>query len=629
MCGICGIYNFGTKEPVSRDLLKAMNDTLVHRGPDDEGFYVSGPVGLGHRRLSIIDLEAGKQPMNNEDETIWVVFNGEIYNFPELHDYLIKKGHVFKTRSDTEVIIHMYEEVGEACFESFRGMFAIALWDEKNERLLLARDRIGKKPLFYFYDGSRIVFGSEMKAILRAPKIPREMDLEALSDYFTFLYIPAPKSIYKQIRKVLPGHYAVLDRNGFREKEYWDISFAKIAELPETEWCERIVDAYREAIGIRLISDVPLGAFLSGGIDSSSVVAIMSEIKEEPVITSSIGFDEQDFNEIDYARQIASKFKTEHHEKTVRPDAVSIVEKLAWHYDEPFADSSAVPTYYVSKVARENVTVALSGDGGDENFAGYRRYYFDEKENRLRSYLPYHFRRPIFGTLASLYPKADWAPRVFRGQATFEALSCSPIEGYFRSMSAFRPDLKKRLLHADVKRSLAGYDSLDVFIYYYDRAGTDDPLSKIQYLDIKTYLPDDILVKVDRASMANSLEVRAPILDHKFMELAATIPSSLKLQGRKGKYIFKKALEKFLPNEILYRKKMGFGVPLARWFRNELKDMAYDTIFSNQKSMLFEKSTIEQIWRQHQKGFRDRSTELWTLFMFKLWQKQVANTLNT
>ena len=560
--------------------------------------------------------------MTNEDQTIWVVFNGEIYNFPELHESLVKKGHMFKTRSDTEIIIHMYEEVGEACFESFRGMFSIALWDERRRRLILARDRVGKKPLFYFYDGSRIVFASEIKAILRAPDIPQDIDLEALSDYFSFLYVPAPKSIYKKIRKIRPGHYAVVNDNGFRESEYWDISFAHPIELSEEKWCEKVLEVYREAVRIRLISDVPLGAFLSGGIDSSSVVALMSQAKGEPVLTSSIGFDEQDFNELDYAREIATLFNTNHHEKIVRPDAVGIIEKLAWHYDEPFADSSAVPTYYVSKVARENVTVALSGDGGDENFAGYRRYYFDERENMLRSFLPLYVRRPIFGTLAALYPKADWAPRVFRGKATFEALSCSPIEGYFRSLSAFRPDMKKRLFNGDVHRSLAGYDSLDVFKYYYEKADTDDPLSRIQYLDIKTYLTDDILAKVDRASMANSLEVRAPILDHKFMELIATIPSSLKLQGRNGKYIFKKALEGLVPREILYRKKMGFGVPLARWFRNELKDMAYESIFNNQNDTLFQKSTIQQIWNQHQKGFRDRSTELWTLFMFRLWQQQ-------
>ena len=625
MCGICGIYNVKTQQPVDRRILKDMNDTLKHRGPDDEGFYISNTVGLGQRRLSIIDLEGGKQPMANEDETIWITFNGEIYNFKELYDELIKKGHVFKTRSDTEAIIHLYEEEGEGCFQHLRGMFAIALWDQRRRRLVLARDRVGKKPLFYFYDGNRIVFASEMKAILKAEHIPQDIDLEAVCDYFSFLYIPVPKSIYKKIRKIRPGHYAVIDDKGIQESEYWDLSFAHPKELSEEKWCEKLLEVYRESVQVRLMSDVPLGAFLSGGIDSSSVVALMSDIKDEPVLTSSIGFEEQDFNELGYARKIASRFETDHHEKIVRPDAVGIVEKLAWHYDEPFADSSAVPTYYVSKVARENVTVALSGDGGDENFAGYRRYCFDRRENILRAFLPFYVRRPIFGILASLYPKADWAPRIFRGKATLEALSCSPLEGYFRSMSAFRPDLKERFLHPDVRRSLAGYDSLNVFRFYYDKADTDDPLSRIQYLDIKTYLTDDILVKVDRASMANSLEVRAPILDHKFMELIATIPSSLKLRGRTGKYIFKKALEKILPNEILYRKKMGFGVPLAHWFRNELKDMAYETIFNHSSDGLFQRSTIEQIWRQHQNGFRDYSTPLWTLFMFRLWQKQFGN----
>ena len=604
------------------NILKDMNDTLIHRGPDDEGFYLSGETGLGHRRLSIIDLGGGHQPMSNEDGTVWVVFNGEIYNFKELYDGLRKKGHTFKTQSDTEAIIHMYEEKGEDCFQYFRGMFAMAIWDEKNKRLLLARDRVGKKPLFYFYDGNRIVFASEIKAILKAKDIRREIDLEALSDYFSFLYIPVPKSIYKKIRKIRPGHYARIDDQGIRESEYWDISFAHPRDLSEEGWCERLLEAYQEAVRIRLMSDVPLGAFLSGGVDSSSVVALMSQIKKEPVQTSSIGFDEQEFNELPYAREVSSLFNTNHYEQVVRPDAVGIVDKLAYYYDEPFADSSAVPTYYVSKVAREKVTVALSGDGGDENFAGYRRYYFDARENKFRALLPIHIRRPVFRTLASLYPKADWAPRIFRGKATFEALSCTPLEGYFRSVSAVRPELKEKLLSPDVHKSLAGYDSLDVFKFYFEKADTDDPLSRIQYLDIKTYLTDDILVKVDRASMANSLEVRAPILDHKFMELVATIPSSLKLRGRNGKYIFKKTLEGVLPKGILYRKKMGFAVPLARWFRNELKDMAYETIVHHSDDDLFQKSTIQQIWSQHQNGFRDRSTPLWTLFMFRLWQQQ-------
>ena len=622
MCGIAGIYNFKTLKPVTQSLLKAMTDTLVHRGPDDEGFYISGPLGLGHRRLSIIDLEGGHQPIANEDETVWVVFNGEIYNFGELHEDLVKKGHTFKTRSDTEVIVHLYEEEGEKCFEKLRGMFAIAIWDARNRKLVLARDRVGKKPLFYFSDGSRIAFASEMKAILEVPNVSRDIDPQALSDYFSFLYIPAPKSIFKHIRKVLPGHYVVASDNGIREVEYWDISFAHTMQLTEEEWCEKLLDTLREAVRLRLISDVPLGAFLSGGVDSSSVVAFMAGLINDPVTTCSIGFEEKEFNELDYAREVASLFKTNHHERMVHPDAVSIVEKLVWHYDEPFADSSAVPTYYVSQVAREHVTVALAGDGGDENFAGYRRYYFDRRENMMRAMLPHAIRQPLFGTLASLYPKADWAPRVFRGKATFENLARAPIEGYFRSISALKSELKDQLLNEQVRQELNGYDSLDVFRYYYQRADTKDPLSRIQYVDIKTYLTDDILVKVDRASMAHSLEVRAPILDHKLMELAAAIPSSLKLRGMNGKYIFKKALKQILPASVLNRRKMGFGVPLAHWFRNDLKELAHSVIFGRKRDALLDDSTVKRVWQEHQSGLRDRSTELWTVLMFRLWQQQ-------
>jgi asparagine synthase (glutamine-hydrolysing) len=624
MCGICGIYNVGSGEPVSRALVKAMADTIIHRGPDAEGFYVSGPVGLGHRRLSIIDLVGGAQPMSNHDGSIWVAFNGEIYNFQELREDLIRKGYRFKTRSDTEVIVHLYEEVGEECFLYLRGMFAIALWDQRAQKLVLARDRVGKKPLFYAYDGSRIVFGSELKAILQVPGVSRELNPEAVSDYFSLLYIPAPKSVFKNVHKVRPGHYIVVSPEGFREVQYWDLRFRQTDALSEREWCERILDAYREAVRIRLVSDVPLGAFLSGGVDSSSVVALMSELTGEPVITSSIGFQEKEFDELKYARLVATRFHTKHHEQVVVPDAAGIVGRLAWHYDEPFADASAVPTYYVSKIIRRHVTVALSGDGGDENFAGYRRYYFDRRENKVRCMIPAAVRRLLFGTLAGLYPKADWAPRFLRGKATFESLARSPIEGYFYSVSAWRPALKAQLLHQDLQKRLAGYDTLDVFRQYFQKADTADPLSRIQYVDIKTYLTDDILVKVDRASMANSLEVRAPFLDHRFMELVATIPSHMKLQGRTGKYILKKALENYLPGEILDRDKMGFAVPLATWLRNDLKEMAQSLLLSRQDDGLLNQAVVQRVWNEHQSGWLDRSTELWTLLMFRLWQRQVS-----
>lgn len=622
MCGIAGLFDPSGSGLVSAPLLKAMTDQMVHRGPDDEGFYVSGPVGLGHRRLSIIDLAEGHQPLTNEDGTVWVVFNGEIYNFLDLRKSLMAKGHVFKTSTDTEVIVHLYEEKGEDCFRELRGMFAIAIWDEPKRKLILGRDRVGKKPLFYHYNGSRIVFGSEIKAILQVPGISRDVDLEALSDYFSLLYVPAPKTIYKQVRKLLPGHYLTISNHGLKDVEYWDIAFNPELGVSAEAWAERLAEKLRESVAMRLISDVPLGAFLSGGVDSSAVVAMMAERNNGRVRTSSIGFDNQAFNELPYAREIARYFDTDHHEEVVRPDAVGIIEKLAWHYDEPFADSSAVPTYYVSKIARQHVTVALSGDGGDENFAGYRRYYFDQREQRLRGVFPAGFRRQVFGTLSELYPKADWAPRIFRGKATLENLSCSHIEGYFRSVSAFHPALKAALLSGDVRRDLRDYDTADLFREYYDKMAHADPLSRIQYVDIKTYLVDDILVKVDRASMANSLEVRSPILDHEFMELAARIPSSLKLKGMSGKLIFKQMLKPLLPESVLNRKKMGFAIPLAQWFRGDLKSMAEGVIFPANGGGFIDNEFAKSLWQQHQRGSRDRSTELWTLMMFRLWERQ-------
>jgi asparagine synthase (glutamine-hydrolysing) len=622
MCGICGIFNVGSGEPVSSSLLKNMADTLVHRGPDDEGFFFDGPVGLAHRRLSIIDVEGGHQPLCNEDQSIWVAFNGEIYNFQELRDFLEKKGHVFKTRSDTEVIVHLYEEQGEACFQSLRGMFALAIWDRPKRAVILARDRVGKKPLFYSFDGAQLAFGSEMKALLAIPGIKREIDLEALSDYFSLLYVPAPKSIFRSIRKVRAGHYVVVSPNGLREREYWDIDFSHPEEQSEAQWCAQIVQVLREAVQLRLISEVPLGAFLSGGIDSSSVVALMSQITGGGVVTATIGFREKEFDEIEYAREVAQRYHTKHFEEMVNPDAVSITEKLAWYFDEPFADSSAIPTYYVSKLAREHVTVALSGDGGDEFFCGYRRYMFDHREEQIRGFLPASMRTLFFGTLASLYPKADWAPRVFRGKATFQNLARPHIDGYFRSVSAVSPEIKQTLLDPDIWKELGGYDTADVFRTYYDKASGANPMARIQYVDVKTYLTDDILVKVDRASMANSLEVRAPMLDSQFMELAAKIPTSLKLNGMSGKNILKKAFSPLLSDNILYRKKMGFGVPIAQWFRNDLKEMAHDIIFSNQNGDWLECRTVGKVWDQHQSGLRDRSTELWAIFMLNLWRRQ-------
>ncbi len=621
MCGISGIFEFERKQVISRDFIHRMNETLRHRGPDDEGIYVGHGIGLGHRRLSIIDLAGGHQPMPNEDGTIWVLLNGEIYNYPELRQELLTRGHVFATRSDTEAIVHLYEECGEGCFARLRGMFAIALWDAREHKLLLARDRVGKKPLFYSADANRIIFGSELKALLAAGNVSLTIDPQALCDYFSFGYVPAPKTIYRAVRKVLPGHYLVASARSLREVEYWDISFNKIETRTEEEWCEALRHQLCEATRVRLMSDVPLGAFLSGGVDSSSVVAMMSHIMKRPVTTCSIGFEEREYDETAFAREVARQFGTDHHEHVVRCNALDIVDKLVWHYDEPFADSSAIPTYYVSGVARQYVTVALGGDGGDENLAGYRRYVFDYWENQLRRFTPSWIRRSVFGPLGRWYPGLAWAPQIFRAKATLQSLSCSPLEGYYHSVSGLRPNEKPRLFTADFCKALGDYDSLDVLQGYYDRAGTDDLLSRIQYVDIKTYLPDDILTKVDRASMAVSLEVRAPMLDHHFMEAAASIPSSLKLRRRTGKYIFKKAMSPFLPPEILYRKKQGFAIPLDRWFRGELRDLAYETIFSSPDGVL-DHAFLRRIWQQHQKGTHNRAAILWSVLIFCKWQQR-------
>jgi asparagine synthase (glutamine-hydrolysing) len=628
MCGIAGIFECDGSAEISRELVHRMNETILHRGPDDEGIFVGPGIGLGFRRLSIIDIAGGHQPISNEDGCIWVMLNGEIYNYPELRKELLQRGHILSTRSDTETIVHLYEEYGENCFARLRGMFAIVVWDSRERKLLLARDRVGKKPLFYSCNRKRVLFGSELKAILAGDALACEIDAEALCDYFSFGYIPAPKTIYRDVRKVLPGHYVVVSSDGsLADKSFWELSFRETEDRSEEEWCERIRHQLCEATRIRLVSDVPLGAFLSGGIDSSCVVATMARLMNKPVTTCSIGFNVPEFDESQYARRVAERFHALHHEQVVEPDALAIVDKLAWHFDEPFADSSAIPTYYVSGIARKHVTVALGGDGGDENFAGYRRYFFDTMENRLRARIPAGVRSRIFGPLGQWYPALAWAPRMFRAKATFQSLARNPMEGYFNSISIFRPSEKPKLLSTDFSRQLKDYDSIEVLRYHYDRAGTNDPLSRIQYVDIKTYLSDDILTKVDRASMAVSLEVRAPLLDHCLMEMLVRIPSSLKLRGRESKYILKKAMETTLPPDILHRNKQGFAVPLSRWFRDELKDMAHATIFDHRDGILNPRY-LERIWSEHQRGTFDRSAYLWSVLMFRKWQTTFTSRVN-
>jgi asparagine synthase (glutamine-hydrolysing) len=620
MCGICGIFEFDEQREISRELVHRMTQTIVHRGPDDEGIFVGAGIGLGFRRLSIIDVAGGHQPLSNEDGRVWVMLNGEIYNYVELHDDLIKRGHRFSTHSDTETIVHLYEEYGEQCFAQLRGMFAIALWDSREHKLLLARDRIGKKPLYYAIDAKHILFGSELKCLLAADSLPRDIDTQALSDYFSLGYVPAPKTIYRAAAKLLPGHYLVASAKGVRVERYWDISFNYIENRSEEEWCEILRQQLCEVTRMRLMSEVPLGAFLSGGVDSSAVVAMMAKIMRRPVTTCSIGFEEQEYDESAFARKVSEQFHTDHHEQIVRPNALDVLNKLVWHYDDPFADSSAIPTYYVSQVARRYVTVALGGDGGDENFAGYRRYYFDRMENQMRGFIPRPIRSAVFGPLGKMYPALAWAPRFLRAKATFQSLARSPLEGYFNSISIFRPGEKQNLFTPEFQATLDGYDSIEVLQKHYDSADTDDMLSRIQYVDMKTYLPDDILAKVDRASMAVSLEVRAPLLDHKLMETVASIPSSLKLVGNNGKYIFKKAMAPLLKPEILQRRKQGFAVPLNRWFREDLRELTHEALFSSSDGILNPRF-LKKIWVQHQKGQYDRSAHLWSLLMFRKWKE--------
>jgi asparagine synthase (glutamine-hydrolysing) len=639
MCGICGIY-YTDGQRVDPDVLKKMTDTLIHRGPDDEGYYVNSPmndygpkwffsaghgaVGLGHRRLSIIDLSSGQQPMSSADGKLWIVFNGEIYNYPALKKQLTEKGHCFRTNSDTEVIIYAYREWGEDCVNHLRGMFAFAIWNRQKEELFLARDRLGIKPLYYYWDGRQIIFGSEIKAILAHPGIDRQIEPTAVADYFALMYVPAPKSIFKNISKLPAGYTLVLKPESQPIiKQYWDLQFAPDTSITEEQWCERIIDKLRESIDIRTLSEVPLGAFLSGGIDSSAVVALLSGLSNDPVKTSSIGFSNDQFNELPYAHEIVDRYATDHHEMIVEADAVAILDELTWFYDEPFGDSSAIPTYYVSKITRENVTVALSGDGGDENFAGYRRYYFDQLENRLRGVFPDVIRQTLIAGLANVYPKADWLPQMFRAKTLLSNLAMSPMQGYYNSMSWFGRD-KMKLFSPEFRQQLQDYDPGQLFEKHGQNAGGNDPLSRIQYVDVKTYLVDDILTKVDRASMANSLEVRVPLLDHEFMELIATMPSGLKLKGRDGKHILKQALRPFVNASILDRSKRGFSIPLKDWLRKELKPVFEDSVLSGNSIVMdyLDHQYVNTLWKEHQSGMRDYAFELWAVLFFAKWSKK-------
>jgi asparagine synthase (glutamine-hydrolysing) len=629
MCGIAGIFDVRERRPVDEGLLSRMNHVQFHRGPDEGGVHIEPGLGLAHRRLSIIDLSNGHQPLFNEDHSVVVVFNGEIYNFPDLTRELLASGHQFRTHCDTEVIVHAWEEWGTDCVKRFRGMFAFALWDRNRRTLFLARDRLGIKPLYYalLADG-RLLFGSELKALLECHALPRVIDPRAVEDYFSYGYVPDPRSIFRDVHKLEPG-YTLTVKPGQKElhpRQYWDVPFASSGVNSESDAREGLVERLREAVKIRLISEVPLGAFLSGGVDSSAVVAMMAGLSEKPVSTCSISFGDPDFNEAHYAAGVAEQFGTDHQVEEVDPDDYALIDQLAGLYDEPYADSSAMPTYRVCELARKRVTVALSGDGGDENFAGYRRYRWHMYEEHMRSLMPRGLRKPVFSALGRMYPKIDWAPRIFRAKSTFQALARDSVEGYFHNFSILPDILRSQLYSAGFLKQLDGYHGIEVFNRYLDKA-PEHPLSMVQYLDIKTYLAGDILTKVDRASMAHALEVRVPILDHEFVEWVSGLPPEMKLSRGEGKRIFKRALEPHLSRDILYRRKMGFAVPLASWFRGALRQRVRDALLSPTlaETGIFNTGFLEALLDQHQSGRRDHSAALWALLMFEAF---VRNSLD-
>ncbi len=627
MCGIAGIFHTRERRPVDTALLARMSQSIFHRGPDEDGTHVEPGLGLAHRRLSIIDLSTGQQPLYNEDKSVVVVFNGEIYNFQSLVEELKRDGHQFRTHSDTEVIVHAWEQWGEDCVKRFRGMFAFALWDRNRETLFLARDRLGKKPLYYsLLPNGELIFGSELKALAQHPGLRREIDARAVENYFAYGYVPDPRTILCDTFKLAPAHTLAVRRGhvSVAPREYWDLSFKPAAPMSEADARVELLERLREAVKIRLISDVPLGAFLSGGVDSSAVVAMMAGLSNHPVDTCSISFGDPKFNESEFAAEVAQRYGTRHHVEQVDADDFELVDRLVSIYDEPYADSSAMPTYRVCELARRKVTVALSGDGGDETFAGYRRYRWFLFEERFRKMLPLGLRQPLFGLLGALYPKADWAPRVFRAKTTFQALARESTEGYFHGVSVMPDPMRARLFSTAFKRRLDGYQAIEVLRTHARRAPTEHALSRIQYLDFKTYLPGDILTKVDRASMAHSLEVRAPLLDHEFIEWVSGLPPDFKYRNGQGKYIFKKALESFLSNDILYRPKMGFSVPLASWFRGALRGRLREAVLSERLcgSGIFEPRFLRQLVDEHQSGRCDHSAALWSLLMFEGFERQ-------
>ena len=620
MCGIVGFVNKNL-QPNNRETLDRMNKCIVHRGPDDEGYYIKEMVALAMRRLSIIDVAHGKQPMFSQDKTKAIVFNGEIYNFQELKKELEARGHQFLTNSDTEVIVHLYDEYGVDCVNYLRGMFAFAIWDNQDKALFIARDRIGKKPLLYSHQpNGDLIFGSEFTALLAHPDISREVDFEAIHHYLTFTYVPAPLTAYKQIRKLEPGHWLYWKNGEIKIERYWKLDFSKKIKISETEAVEETVRILRESTKLRMISEVPLGAFLSGGVDSSLVVALMAQESNMPIKTFSSGFEEQDFSELKYAKQVANHVGAEYHEFVVKPNALEVLPILVEHYGEPYADASAIPTYYVSKETRKFVTVALNGDGGDESFGGYERYV---AMNLAETYgkLPRFLREQVIENIVNIIPSQVTKRNLVRNIKGFVSVASTPhVERYLRLSSSFT---KKELSENYIKKfqeQVGKRDSIKFIEPFFENNGMNI-IDAMLLTDIRTYLPNDLLVKVDIASMAVSLEARSPLLDHKVLEFAASLPVKFKVNGFQTKYLLKKIASKFVPKDVIYRKKMGFGMPLTHWFRGELSSFLHEVLLS-EKSLergIIKPEVVKNLIETHSKGTSDNTFRLWTLLMLELW----------
>ena len=624
MCGIAGIVDFKGNS-IDNSLLKAMCDAMIHRGPDDEGYYFSNDsgasVGLGHRRLSIIDLERGHQPIFNEDKTTCIVHNGMIYNFKELKNYLEKSGHKFKTNSDSEVIVHLYEEKGEQFVEYLRGVFSLAIWDSAKQRLILAKDFLGKKPLFYSHFGNKVIFASELPALLKEGTISKDIDSASIDSYLTYLCIPAPNSIYRSIKKVQPAHMVIFEKEKKRNLCYWQLDFRKKININQHDATQELLRVLKQAVKIRLISDVPLGVLLSGGVDSSTVVALIREVTGEKIKTFSVGFRESDFNELPYARIVAKRFDTEHHEFFVEPHIQDLLPKLVRHFGEPFADSSAIPTYYLAHMASKHVKVVLNGDGGDEVFIGYRHHLANLLAEKINKF-PYILRNEILFNLVKLFTKqAPYNSSLGHIRRFAEAANLSRGERYKRWVCFYDDRMKQDLYSEEFKRELVNNVADDPILDIFEKNADLDVIEASLLADISVNLPNDLIVKMDIASMANSLEARSPFLDRQLIEFVASLPMEIKMKGFKLKYLLKSAVDDIVPHKNLYRPKKGFAVPLRYWFKGNLKSYLFGILLSDNARIrkIFNMEYVRKLVRQHVEGKRDYSHYLWLLLMLELW----------